>query len=66
MLYHFCSSSYIGDQAMEDEMGGACSTHASEDKFVLDFSGKLKEKHVTYTGVDGRKILKLMVTNEIW
>jgi hypothetical protein len=51
---------YWGDKIKEDEMGGACSTHRSDEKCIRDFGRKKPEGkgHSEDPGVGGKIILK--------
>jgi hypothetical protein len=52
---------YWDDQIKEDEMGGACSAHGHE-KCVQNFVGKPEGNTLEDIGVDGRVILKCILT----
>jgi len=50
---------YSGDQIMY-EMGGACSTYTDRRGAYSVLVGKLKERDLEDTGVDGRVLLRLI------
>ena len=44
------------DQIKDDEMGGACGKHGSEEQYMQDFGGKTWRDCLEHLGVDTKTI----------